>query len=205
MSNKTIVLATSNTGKVRELQQLLANSGYTIIPQSVYDVPGVIEDGPGFVENALIKARSASCYSGLPAIADDSGIAIDALDGMPGVYSARYAGEGASDEDNLQLLLQNTKDLADDDRAARFICLMVYVRYADDPTPLICQGEWRGKLLRVPQGENGFGYDPIFFVPEKGCSSAELGHAEKNAMSHRGKAVRCLEQKLQRLRKLSHA
>ena len=196
MNKQTIVLATGNPGKVRELQELLADSCYEIRPQSDYATPEAVEDGLGFVENALIKARNASKHTGLPAIADDSGIAVDALNGAPGIYSARYAGTGASDEQNLQLLLQNMQGVDDDERTARFICLMVYVRHAEDPTPIICQGEWQGTLLREPSGENGFGYDPIFFVAEKGCSSAELAADEKNRLSHRGKALQCLVQQL---------
>ena len=130
--------------------------------------------------------------TGLPAIADDSGIVVDALKGAPGIYSARYAGTGASDEQNLQLLLENRKDVEDPNRTARFICLMVYVRHAADPTPIICEGIWEGSLLRQPQGENGFGYDPVFYVAEKNRTSAELSAEEKNAMSHRGKAFRKL-------------
>ena len=196
MSRQVIVLATGNPGKVRELQQLLAESGYDIRPQSDYGTPDAIEDGLGFVENALIKARNASKHTGLPAIADDSGIAVDALNGAPGIYSARYAGEGATDAQNLQLLLENVESVADGERRARFICLMVYVRHAEDPTPIICQGAWEGTLLRQPQGENGFGYDPIFYVPEKGCTSAELASEEKNALSHRGQALQCLVRQL---------
>ena len=196
MSRQVIVLATGNPGKVRELQQLLAESGYDIRPQSDYGTPDAIEDGLGFVENALIKARNASKHTGLPAIADDSGIAVDALNGAPGIYSARYAGEGATDAQNLQLLLENVESVPDGERRARFICLMVYVRHAEDPTPIICQGAWEGTLLRQPQGENGFGYDPIFYVPEKGCTSAELASEEKNALSHRGQALQCLVSQL---------
>jgi XTP/dITP diphosphohydrolase len=196
MNKQTIVLATGNAGKVRELQELLADSYYEIRPQSDYGTPEAVEDGLGFVENALIKARNASKHTGLPAIADDSGIAVDALNGAPGIYSARYAGAGASDEQNLRLLLQNMQGVDDDERTARFICLMVYVRHAEDPTPIICQGVWEGTLLREPSGENGFGYDPIFFVAEKGCSSAELPADEKNRLSHRGKALQCLVQQL---------
>jgi XTP/dITP diphosphohydrolase len=196
MSNQTIVLATGNPGKVRELQELLADFDYEIRPQSDYATPEAIEDGLGFVENALIKARNASRHTGLPAIADDSGIAVDALNGAPGIYSARYAGTGASDEQNLQLLLDNMKDVEDPERAARFICLMVYVRHAEDPTPIICEGVWEGKLLHEPRGENGFGYDPVFFVAEKNCTSAQLAADEKNSMSHRGKALQCLVQRL---------
>ena len=199
MSTHRIVLATGNAGKVRELQQLLADMDYEIVPQSEFNTPEAVEDGLGFVENALIKARSASRHTGLPAIADDSGIAVDALDGAPGIYSARYAGKGATDEQNLNRLLENMQAIDEPDRTARFICLMVYVRHAEDPTPLICQGSWEGRLLRSPQGENGFGYDPIFYVPEKDCTSAQLSSDEKNAMSHRGKAIRCLVDQLHRL------
>lgn len=199
MSTHRIVLATGNVGKVRELQQLLADMDYEIVPQSEFNTPEAVEDGLGFVENALIKARSASRHTGLPAIADDSGIAVDALNGAPGIYSARYAGVGATDEQNLNHLLENMQAIDEPDRTARFICLMVYVRHAEDPTPLICQGSWEGRLLRSPQGENGFGYDPIFYVPEKDCTSAQLSSDEKNAMSHRGKAIRCLVDQLHKL------
>lgn len=196
MKDQTIVLATGNPGKVRELQEILADSGLTIAPQSNYDVPEAVEDGLGFIENALIKARNAAAHTGLPAIADDSGIAVDALDGEPGIHSARFAGSDATDESNLQLLLDRMKHVKDEERTARFICLMVFVQHANDPTPLICQGVWEGRLLHAPQGENGFGYDPIFYVPEKDCSSAQLSSDEKNAMSHRGQALRCLVEKL---------
>jgi len=200
MSEHTIVLATGNPGKVRELQEILADTDLVIAPQSDYDVPEAIEDGLGFVENALIKARNAALHTGLPAIADDSGIAVDALGGEPGIHSARFAGPDASDEANLQLLLERVKDVPDSHRTARFICLMVYVSHANDPTPLICQGSWEGHLLHAPRGENGFGYDPIFYVPEKGCTSAELSSEDKNAMSHRGQALRCLVEKLENAR-----
>lgn len=196
MSDQIIVLATGNPGKVRELQELLADTGLKIAPQSDYDVPEAIEDGMGFVENALIKARNAALHTGMPAIADDSGIAVDALHGEPGIHSARFAGANTDDEANLQLLLEKMKDVEQELRTARFICLMVYVEHANDPTPLICQGSWEGRLLRSPQGENGFGYDPIFYVAEKNCSSAELAADEKNAISHRGQAIRCLVNKL---------
>lgn len=196
MSDQIIVLATGNPGKVRELQELLADTGLKIAPQSDFDVPEAIEDGLGFVENALIKARNAALHTGMPAIADDSGIAVDALHGEPGIHSARFAGANTDDEANLQLLLKKMKDVEQELRTARFICLMVYVEHANDPTPLICQGSWEGRLLRSPQGENGFGYDPIFYVAEKNCSSAELAADEKNAISHRGQAIRCLVNKL---------
>lgn len=196
MSRRQIVLATGNAGKVRELQQLFSGTGHEIFPQSAFNTPEAVEDGLGFVENALIKARNAARHTQLPAIADDSGIAVDALGGAPGIYSARYAGEHASDQQNIDLLLENMRHVDDAGRAARFICLMVYVCHAEDPTPIICQGSWEGCLLRAPQGENGFGYDPIFYVPEKGCTSAQLSSEEKNVMSHRGEAMRCLVERL---------
>ena len=199
MSSHQIVLATGNPGKVRELQQLLSDTGYQITPQSEFDTPEAVEDGLGFVENALIQARNAARHTGLPAIADDSGIAVDALDGAPGIYSARYAGEGASDEENLQRLLHDMRGVEEQHREASFICLMVYVRHAEDPVPIICQGVWKGRLLDSPQGENGFGYDPIFLVPEKDCTSAELSSEEKNALSHRGQALKCLVRELRQL------
>lgn len=196
MSRQTIVLATNNPGKVDELQRILASTHYEIMPQSDYGVPDIAEDGLTFVENALIKARNAARHTGLPAIADDSGIAVDALGGQPGIFSARYAGEGASDADNLNLLLDNMKEVPDNARQARFICLLVYLRDAGDPHPTICEGVWHGELLRFPHGENGFGYDPVFFVPEQGCSSAELSREIKNTLSHRGQALRCLMEML---------
>lgn len=197
MNENTVVLATGNAGKVRELQRLLAVSDLKVAPQSDYQIAEATESGPGFIENALIKARNASRHTGLPAIADDSGIAVDALGGAPGVHSARYAGEHASDEENLQKLLTGMQDVAEQNRTAHFICLMVYVRHASDPTPIICHGEWQGRLLRAPVGDNGFGYDPIFYLPEKGCTSAQLSSDEKNAISHRGQALRCLVRQLQ--------
>ena len=197
MNKNTIVLATKNAGKIHELQLLLAASGFIVAPQSDYQIPEAVENGSGFIENALIKARNASRYSGLPAIADDSGIAVDALNGSPGIHSARYAGKHANDGENLRQLLGNMENVIEKNRTARFICLMVYVRHAEDPTPIICQGEWRGHILRKPAGNNGFGYDPVFYIAEKGRTSAQLNSDEKNAMSHRGKASRCLVKQLQ--------
>ncbi len=191
-----IVLASSNQGKLREINEILADSDIEIIPQSEFNVSDVEETGRSFVENALIKARHASAQSGLPAIADDSGFAIDALQGRPGIYSARYAGEGASDEENLWKLIKEIEALPENDRIARFICLVVYLRHTDDPTPVIAQGEWQGIAITEPRGENGFGYDPMFYLPESQCTSAELTSETKNKLSHRGQALRALVEKL---------
>ena len=196
MSNKRIVLASNNAGKVREINQLLEHSGIEVLPQAQFDIEDAVEDGLTFVENAIIKARHAAKQSGLPAIADDSGIEVDALNGAPGIYSARFAGEGSSDEENLRKLLNEMQDIPETQRSARFQCLMVYMRHAEDPTPIICQGTWEGRILTAPQGKNGFGYDPVFFVPEQQCSSAELDAATKNSLSHRGKALQQLIKRL---------
>lgn len=187
-----IVFASNNSGKVREVGQLLANQNMEVLPQSVFDIPEIEETGLTFVENAILKARNAAALSGLPAIADDSGLEVDALNGEPGIYSARFAGTGASDADNNRKMLTDLAEVPDAQRSARFQCLMVYMRHASDPVPIICQGTWEGRILRKPQGENGFGYDPLFFVAEKNCSAAELPAEAKNAMSHRGKALQCL-------------
>jgi XTP/dITP diphosphohydrolase len=152
----------------------------------------VEETGLTFVENALLKARNATRHTGLPAIADDSGIEVDALHGAPGIYSARYAGEGASDARNLEKLLADLRDVPEARRTARFVCLMVYLRHELDPTPIICQGSWEGRVLFEPRGAGGFGYDPVFFVPTHSCSSAELPPEVKNQLSHRGQALRAL-------------
>ncbi|MCW8908332.1 MAG: XTP/dITP diphosphatase [Sedimenticola sp.] len=187
-----IVLASGNAGKVREINQLLAEQHIRVIPQSEFDTPEAEETGLTFVENAILKARNAARHSGLPAIADDSGIEVDALKGAPGIYSARYAGPACDDEANNQKLLQDLAGVSGKDRSARFQCVLVYLRHAEDPTPLICQGTWEGQILEQPQGDNGFGYDPLFLVPEFGCSSAELSPEQKNALSHRGQALRKL-------------
>ena len=191
-TGEQIVLASNNAGKLRELNQLLADERIEVVPQMAFNIPDVVEDGLSFVENAIKKARNAASHSGLPAIADDSGIEVDALSGAPGIYSARYAGPGASDEANLQKLLENLKDVPEEDRGARFQCLMVYVRHEHDPTPLICQGTWEGRILFAPRGSSGFGYDPVFYVPTHGCAAAELAPALKNQLSHRGQALRQL-------------
>jgi non-canonical purine NTP pyrophosphatase (RdgB/HAM1 family) len=189
---KRIVLASGNPGKVREIHQLLADLDLDVVPQSEYRVPDAEETGLTFVENAILKARNAALHTGLPAIADDSGIEVDALNGAPGIYSARYAGTGASDQANLEKLLADLASVAEAQRTARFQCLMVCLRHAHDPTPLICQGTWEGRVLFAPRGEHGFGYDPIFHVPTHDCSSAELPPDVKNALSHRGQALRRL-------------
>ncbi len=187
--DKRIVLASNNPGKVREIGQLLAGQDIEVLPQNDFNVPEAEETGLTFVENAILKARNAAHHAGLPAIADDSGIEVDALNGAPGIYSARFAGIDASDEENLQKLLRELKDVPEDKRTARFQCLMVYLRHENDPTPLICQGTWEGRILFEPSGSGGFGYDPIFYVPEQNCASAELAPEVKNRLSHRGQAL----------------
>ncbi|MDT8386648.1 MAG: XTP/dITP diphosphatase [Thiogranum sp.] len=191
-----IVLASNNAGKVREFNELLSGSEFEVVPQSELSVPDIEETGLTFVENALLKARNAAALTGRPAIADDSGLEVDALNGAPGIYSARYAGVDASDADNLHKLLQALEDVDDENRSARFQCVMVYLRHANDPTPRIFQGSWEGRILRAPRGANGFGYDPVFYVPERNCSSAELPADIKNSLSHRGKALRQLVEAL---------
>jgi XTP/dITP diphosphohydrolase len=187
-----IVLASNNAGKVREINQLLAEQRIEVVPQKEFAIPEAEETGLTFVENAILKARHAARLSGLPAIADDSGIEVDALKGAPGIYSARYAGVGAGDQANNDKLLEALKEIPEDQRSARFQCLMVYLAHTEDPTPIICQGTWEGRILFAPQGNNGFGYDPLFFVPEEGCSSAELPPEVKDRLSHRGQALRKL-------------
>ena len=184
--NQSVVLASGNTGKLRELSEVLAPLGLTLKPQSQFEVQEVEENGLSFVENALIKARAAAQHTGLPAIADDSGLEVDFLNGAPGIHSARYSGAG--DEANNAKLLTALGDLSKDQRGARFHCVLVYLRHALDPTPLVCHGSWEGSILFEPHGENGFGYDPLFYVPEHECSSAELEPSIKNRISHRAKA-----------------
>lgn len=188
----TIVLATGNKGKVNELASLLANHHIDIKPQSEFNVGDVAETGTTFVENAIIKARHAAKITGLPAIADDSGLEVDALNGAPGVYSARYAGENASDDDNTNKLLAALENVAEDKRTARFHCVLVYMRHENDPTPLICHGVWQGSIAREKLGEQGFGYDPVFWQAEYNMSSAQLPRELKNQLSHRGQALQKL-------------
>ncbi len=190
MNKPTIVLSSNNKGKIKEIQALLPD--YTIIPQAGYVQTEAEESGLTFVENALLKARHAARHCHLPVIADDSGLAVDALDGGPGIYSARYAGASSSDQDNNQKLLLKLAGIPFEERTARFICVLVMLQHAADPVPLIAQGVWVGKILFHPQGANGFGYDPLFWVPNYDCSSAELAPEVKNALSHRGQALRQL-------------
>lgn len=193
-----LVLASGNAGKLREIAAMLDGLPMRVRAQSDFNIGGVAETGTTFVENAIIKARHAARVSGRPALADDSGIAVDALGGAPGVYSARYAGEDASDEANLLKLLAATVHLPDAERGCRFVCVMVAMRDADDPLPVIATGIWPGRLLHAPRGTGGFGYDPIFLVPEHDCSSAELAPSLKNRLSHRGQALRNLRALLER-------
>jgi XTP/dITP diphosphohydrolase len=184
-----IVLASGNEGKLREFSALLAGAGFELVSQRALQVPDADETGLSFVENAIIKARHAAQLTGLPALADDSGLEVDALRGAPGIYSSRYAGPDAGDGTNVDKLLRELADVPDDARTARFRCVIVHMRHALDPTPLICQGSWEGSILRAPRGAGGFGYDPVFLVPGHDCSSAELPPATKNRLSHRGQAL----------------
>ena len=185
-----MVLASGNAGKLRELAKVLAPLDVSLQPQAQFNVPDAEETGLSFVENAIIKARAAAQHTGLPAIADDSGIEVDHLNGAPGIYSARYSGAG--DEANNVLLLQELGEIPEEQRSARFQCVLVYMRHAMDPVPLICQGSWEGFILSEPRGEDGFGYDPLFYLPDYQCSSAQLDPSIKNRISHRAKASRLL-------------
>lgn len=188
--NQVVVLASGNAGKLRELDKVLAPLDVSLQPQAQFNVPDAEETGLSFVENAIIKARAAAQHTGLPAIADDSGIEVDHLNGAPGIYSARYSGAG--DEANNVLLLQELGEIPEEQRSARFQCVLVYMRHAMDPVPLICQGSWEGFILSAARGENGFGYDPLFYLPDYQCSSAQLDPSIKNRISHRAKASRLL-------------
>jgi XTP/dITP diphosphohydrolase len=187
---KKLVLASNNPGKLREFSALLATVDFEVLPQVQFKVPEAEEPHCTFVENAITKARHASKLTGLPALADDSGICVEALGGAPGVYSARFAGEPKSDQRNNEKLIA---DLAGkSDRRAHYYCILVLVRHADDPQPIIAEGEWWGEIIDTPRGENGFGYDPYFWLPEFGCTAAELPSEKKNEVSHRGKALATL-------------
>jgi len=191
-----IVLATGNAGKLRELQALLSPRGVEVVAQSQFTTVGAQETGLSFVENAILKARHAAHVSGLPAIADDSGIEVDALHGAPGIYSARYAGPRASDQDNLAKLLHELRDVPASRRGARYQCALAFMRWDLDPSPIVCQASWEGRLIDVPRGSGGFGYDPIFELPDRGLTAAELAPLEKNLISHRAQALRELLEKL---------
>lgn len=184
-----IVLASGNAKKLAEMQQLLAPLNIEVVAQSEFDVPEAEETGSTFVENAIIKARNACKHTGLPAIADDSGLEVAALNGSPGIFSARFSGVGATDAKNNALLVEMLTEIPEEARQARYVALIVLMHHEDDATPLICQGSWNGRIVLEPQGEQGFGYDPHFFVEEKGCTAAQLPAEEKNAISHRGKAM----------------
>lgn len=196
---QTLVLASGNPGKLREFQQLLADCGFQVRPQSDYQLDSAEETGLTFVENAILKARHASAHTGLPALADDSGLEVDALAGEPGIYSARYAGIDASDADNNRKLLAELAGLPRDQRRARYHCVLAFLRHARDPTPLLCHGSWEGFILDSPRGDGGFGYDPLFDVPSHECSAAELDKTEKSNISHRAQASKQLVQRLQQL------
>lgn len=193
-----VILASNNPGKIHEFRVMLEPVGFDIIPQVELNVPPIAETGLTFLENALIKARHASAYTRLPAIADDSGLVVPALHGNPGIYSARYAGEYAMDNQNTRKLLLNMDALSDTERQAYFYCALVLMRHEHDPVPLIACGQWHGSILREPRGEHGFGYDPVFYVPEHQCSSAELSTELKNQISHRALALKALLEQLGR-------
>jgi XTP/dITP diphosphohydrolase len=192
-----LVLATGNKGKVVELEALLQPFGWNVRPQSEWHFAEAEETGLTFIENAILKARHAAQHTGLPALADDSGLAVNALQGAPGIYSARYAGPECNDQDNIEKLLDTLKDTAPEQRQASFHCVLAYLRHANDPTPIICHGRWDGMIATTPQGEQGFGYDPVFWIPELNCTAAQLSTAQKQQLSHRGQALRQFVQQLQ--------
>jgi XTP/dITP diphosphohydrolase len=191
---KKLVIASNNAGKLKEIQRVLAPLNWEVLPQSAFNIPEAEEPHHTFIENALAKARHASRLSGLPALADDSGICVDVLGGAPGVYSAHYAGEPKSDARNNQALLDAMKNQTN--RKAHYYCVLVMVRHADDPQPIIAEGSWHGEIARGPRGDGGFGFDPLFFLPSLGKMSAELSHDEKNKISHRGLALVALLEKI---------
>ena len=191
-----LVIATGNRGKLAELHALLADSGIEVRSQEDFAVPGIAETGLSFVENAIIKARHASAHTGLPALADDSGLEVDALAGQPGVHSARYAGEPCDDAANNRKLLEALADVPAARRTARFHCVLALLRHPADPVPLICAGRWEGRILQAPAGERGFGYDPLFLFPELGKTFAELGVGTKGDLSHRARAMQAIKPEL---------
>jgi XTP/dITP diphosphohydrolase len=191
-----LVLASANAGKLRELSRILDGLGYELHTQSEFGVPQAEETGTTFVENAIIKARNAAEHTGLMALADDSGIEVDALNGAPGVFSARFAGNNCSDADNNVLLVKKLASITEQQRTARYRAVIVLIRHAADPSPIICEGSWEGLIQLEPAGSGGFGYDPYFYLPDLGCTSAELSADEKNRLSHRGKALNQLKDRL---------
>lgn len=193
-----IVLASGNRKKLDELNAILAPLGFDVVPQSEFGVPEAEETGLSFVENAILKARNAAAHTGLPALSDDSGIEVDALQGAPGIYSARFAGPTATDADNNALLVERLQAVPATDRRARYQCVIAFMRHAEDPVPLIAQGSWEGEVHLTPAGDHGFGYDPYFYIPELGCTAAQIEPAEKNRISHRGRALQALVQQLRK-------
>lgn len=197
VKEQSLVLASGNAGKLRELTAMLEPLGWEVRPQSEWAAAEAVEDGLSFIENALIKARHAARLTGLPALGDDSGLVVDALGGAPGIHSARYAGPDASDDDNNRKLLEALSDVPEALRTAHFYCAMALVRNADDPAPLISVGKWDGVIMLAPAGREGFGYDPLFHVPAEGCSSAQLAPEVKNRLSHRGQALRAMVEQIE--------
>ena len=190
---KKVVLASNNPGKIREFSELLTSSGIELIPQAALNVTEIEETGLSFIENAILKARHAAKCTGLPSLADDSGLAVTILNGAPGIYSARYAGKQANATDNIHKLLHDLEHTPNEQRQAHFHCVLVMMQHELDPTPIICDGVWHGSILREPRGQNGFGYDPIFYVPDLQKTAAELSPTIKNAISHRGLAFKALQ------------
>ena len=195
-TQQKLILASGNAGKLSEFSGLLAPLGWQVEAQNLHQVPDVAETGLTFVENAIIKALNAALHTGYAALADDSGIEVDALQGAPGIYSARFAGEGCSDADNNAYLLKQLQNVPAEKRTARFWCVLAFLRFAEDPTPVIVQASWEGQVLTSPKGEGGFGYDPLFWLPELGKTASELSSELKNHLSHRGKASQLLIQAL---------
>ena len=192
-----LVLASANSGKIKELQQMLGGLGFNIVPQTQLNIADIEETGLTFVENSILKARNAAAHSSLPAVADDSGLEVDFLKGAPGIYSARFAGEAATDASNRDKLLELMKDVPAGQRTARYQTVIVFMRHSNDPTPIICQGTWEGTIAFDEKGDGGFGYDSIFQVTETNCRAAELDKESKNKLSHRGKAIASLLHRLQ--------
>jgi XTP/dITP diphosphohydrolase len=198
-----LVLATNNPGKLQELQELLAPLSMRVLPQSAFTQISIDESGLSFVENAILKARHAAKHADMPAIADDSGLEVDALQGAPGIYSARYAGQSASDLDNMEKLIEALRGVPTEQRTARYRCALVFMRWHKDPSPIVCQASWEGRIIDTPRGVGGFGYDPIFELTDRGLTAAELSAEEKNRLSHRGKALSALLLQLQESASLS--